>query len=128
MKTEVLVVDDEAHIREMLALLLGLHGFSVREAEDGREAWEKIADHPPDVIILDVMMPHMDGITLCRKLRAKPETAHLPVIMLSGKTHMGAEEEGLAAGANYYMWKPMKTTQLLANIETVLLLDAVVPV
>lgn len=121
MKPVILVVDDEAHIREMLALLLGLHGFKVAEAEDGREAWQRISESRPDAVILDVMMPEMDGLTLCRKVRATPEIANLPIIMLSGKTHLGAEEEGLAAGANFYMWKPMKTSELLANIETVLL-------
>lgn len=121
MKPVILVVDDEAHIREMLALLLGLHGFSVTEAEDGREAWQKMAEDRPDVVILDVMMPEMDGLTLCRKVRATPEMASVPIIMLSGKTHLGAEEEGLAAGANFYMWKPMKTPELLANIQSVLL-------
>ena len=120
MKAEIMVVDDEEYIREMLSLLLGLHGFTITEAEDGLDAWHKITDHRPDVIILDVMMPRMDGITLCEKLRANPHTADLPIIMLSGKTHMGAEEEGLAAGANYYMWKPMKTAELVANIQNVL--------
>lgn len=120
MKAEIMVVDDEEYIREMLSLLLGLHGFTITEAEDGLDAWHKITDHRPDVVILDVMMPRMDGITLCEKLRANPYTADLPVIMLSGKTHLGAEEEGLAAGANYYMWKPMKTTELVANIQNVL--------
>lgn len=120
MKAEIMVVDDEEYIREMLGLLLGLHGFAITEAEDGLDAWHKITDHRPDVVILDVMMPRMDGITLCEKLRANPHTVDLPVIMLSGKTHMGAEEEGLAAGANYYMWKPMKTAELVANIQNVL--------
>ncbi|MCL4266497.1 MAG: response regulator [Anaerolineae bacterium] len=120
MKPTIMVVDDEPHIRDMLTLLLEMHGFAVSTAIDGADAWEKITQCPPDVIILDVMMPVMDGITLCQKLRAHPETTPLPVIMLSGKTQFGAEAEGLAAGANYYMWKPMKTVELVANIRTVL--------
>lgn len=120
MKPTIMVVDDEPHIRDMLTLLLEMHGFAVSTAVDGLDAWEKVNQTQPDVIILDVMMPVMDGITLCQKLRAHPETTHLPVIMLSGKTQFGAEAEGLAAGANYYMWKPMKTVELVANIRTVL--------
>jgi len=117
---KLLVVDDEAHIRDMLTLLLEMHGFSISTAVDGHDAWEKISQNCPDVVILDVMMPEMDGITLCKMLRANTQTADLPVIMLSGKTQFGAEAEGFAAGANFYMWKPMKTPELLANIRTVL--------
>ncbi|MCP4360276.1 MAG: response regulator [Chloroflexi bacterium] len=125
MKPLILVVDDEAYIREMLTMLLELQGFAVVEAVDGRDALEKIPDIEPDVIILDVMMPRMDGITLCQILRRDPETAHLPIIMLSGKTHLNAKQDGLAAGADYYLFKPMKTAELLANIHTVLALTAV---
>lgn len=120
MKPTIMVVDDEAHIRDMLTLLLELHGFAVSTAIDGADAWQKINQCRPDAIILDVMMPVMDGITFCRHLRADPQTTHLPVIMLSGKTQFGAEAEGLAAGANFYMWKPMKTSELMANIQAVL--------
>ena len=120
MKPTILGVDDEPHIRDMLTLLLEMHGFAVSTAIDGADAWEKVCQNSPDAIILDVMMPVMDGITFCRKLRAYPETTHVPVIMLSGKTQFGAEAEGLAAGANFYMWKPMKTPELLTNIRTVL--------
>ncbi len=120
MKPTIMVVDDEAHIRDMLTLLLELHGFAVSTAIDGADAWQKINQRLPDAIILDVMMPVMDGITFCRHLRADPQTTHLPVIMLSGKTQFGAEAEGLAAGADFYMWKPMKTPELMANIQTVL--------
>ncbi|MBX3059627.1 MAG: response regulator [Anaerolineae bacterium] len=120
MKPTIMVVDDEAHIRDMLTLLLELHGFAVSTAIDGADAWQKINQRQPDAIILDVMMPVMDGITFCRHLRADPQTTHLPVIMLSGKTQFGAEAEGLAVGANFYMWKPMKTSELMANIQAVL--------
>ncbi|HUM69553.1 MAG TPA: response regulator [Chloroflexota bacterium] len=125
MKPEIIVVDDEPHIRDMLTLLLELNGFSVSTAVDGLDAWDKITQSVPHVVILDVMMPEMDGLTLCCKLRAHPQTTHLPVIMLSGKTQFGAEAEGLAAGANFYMWKPMKTAELVANIHTALAQTAV---
>jgi len=71
-------------------------------------------------VLLDVMMPHMDGITVCKKLRSDPKTAALPVIMLSGKTHLNAVEEGLDAGANRYLSKPMSRADLIKNLKEVL--------
>jgi DNA-binding response OmpR family regulator len=119
-KPVVLVVDDEAYIREMLSLMLELQGFYVEEAADGFDALDKINACRPDVIILDVMMPNLDGISVCKTLRNETETSGLPIIMLSGKTQLDAEQEGLAAGANFYMFKPMKTEELISNIRTVL--------
>jgi len=110
----------------MLNLMLQLHGFQVEEAEDGKDALQMIQRSKPDVVILDVMMPNMDGITLCKALRNDPQTVNLPIIMLSGKTHLRAEEDGLAAGANIYMFKPMKIDVLISNIRTVLA-DASIP-
>lgn len=108
-----MIVDDDVIIRHMLRMLLEMEGYVISEAEDGVDALEKITDFQPHAIILDVMMPRMDGITLCKRLRSRPETATLPIIMLSGKTQMGAEEEGLAAGANAYLRKPMNVADLL---------------
>lgn len=109
----VLVVDDEEMTRQMLAMLLGLGGFEAVEAENGLDALAQVAKHHPDAIILDVMMPEMDGITMCKQLRANPSTHAIPVIMLSGRTQIGAEDEGLAAGANAYLRKPMEPKELL---------------
>lgn len=117
MKPEILVVDDELYTREALVTLLGIYGYNVRQASNGQDALEKIEQCPPHLIILDAAMPEMDGITLCRKLRALPQTAHLPIILLSGEGHSHAEDEGLAAGADFYMWKPAKTPDLLARID-----------
>ncbi|MCA9958807.1 MAG: response regulator [Anaerolineales bacterium] len=109
----VLVVDDDAIIRHMLRMLLEMEDYVVFEAEDGVDALEKLNASLPRAMILDVMMPRMDGIRLCKLLRAQPQTATLPIIMLSGKTQMGADQEGLAAGANAYLRKPMDVAQLL---------------
>jgi len=122
----ILVVDDEEYIREMLNLMLQLNGFQVEEAEDGKDALRILQSTKPDIIILDVMMPKMDGISLCKALRNTPETAKLPIIMLSGKTQMNAEKAGLEAGANLYMFKPMKIMELIANIR-LLLADTSIP-
>jgi DNA-binding response OmpR family regulator len=120
MNQTVLVVDDEDNIREMLSMLLEMFGYTVTKAQDGLDALDKIREVQPDLILLDVMMPNMDGISLCKLLRTQPETADLPVIILSGKTNFGAEAEGLAAGANVYMFKPMDTQKLLSTIRNVL--------
>lgn len=126
MKKSILVVDDEWRTREMLRMFLELEGFEVFEAEDGLDAIEKAELYKPDVMILDVMMPRMDGVTACRKLREDDKTAALPIIMLSGKTQEQAIREGLEAGATAYMTKPMSHKELLDNIRAAINGDPVV--
>ena len=120
MSWSVLIVDDEPLTQDMLRLMLEPAGFRVTSAEHGVEALEKIQESKPDIVLLDVMMPHVDGITVCKKLRSDPKTAALPVIMLSGKTHLNAVEEGLDAGANRYLSKPMSRADLIKNLKEVL--------
>jgi DNA-binding response OmpR family regulator len=119
-----MVVDDEPMTRTLLQLMLAPADCEVIEAEDGVEALEKIEQNLPDVLILDVMMPHMDGITLCRQLRRQAHTAILPIIMLSAKTSSEAVQEGLLAGADKYLTKPVSRQDLVNSIEE--LMDAVV--
>ena len=120
MNWSVLVVDDEPLTQDLLRLMLEPAGFRVTGAEHGLEALQKIQQSKPDIMILDVMMPHMDGITVCRKVRSNPETADLPIVMLSGKTHLNAVEEGMEAGANRYLAKPMSRNDLIQNLREVL--------
>ena len=120
MNWSVLVVDDEPLTQDLLRLMLEPAGFRVTGAEHGVEALQKIQQSKPDIMILDVMMPHMDGITVCRKIRSNPETADLPIVMLSGKTHLNAVEEGIEAGANRYLAKPMSRNDLIQNLREVL--------
>jgi len=119
-KKTILLVDDEPNLRELLRHMLELGGFEVVEAEDGLDALEKMKTILPDVMILDVMMPHMDGVTVCKKLRAMPKFAKLPIIMLSGKTQHKAVQEGLAAGANQYLCKPITVNELINSVRTFL--------
>lgn len=109
----ILIVDDEEMTLQMLSAFLKLYGHDCIAAEDGVEALEKAYKFNPDAVILDVMMPQMDGITVCKKLRANPTTAHIPIIILSGQSHINAEGEGLEAGANAYMKKPMDPQEML---------------
>ena len=119
-KFKILVVDDDPNLRVLLRQMLGLRGFDVVEAEDGLDALAKVEEAQPDVVVLDVMMPDMDGIAVCKRLRHQPNTANLPIIMLSGKVHQEAIEEGLLAGANRYLRKPIPLADLIANIREVL--------
>lgn len=120
MNCSVLVVDDEFEIRQLLATMLTMMGYQSFMAQDGLDALEKIPEYRPDILILDVMMPRMDGLTLCRRLRGAEETAELPIIMLSGKAHQEAIQEGLQAGANRYLVKPTGLDELTRNISEVL--------
>lgn len=120
MKYSILLVDDDPNLRELLRQMLELGGYDVEEAEDGVEALEKVEIEPPDALILDVMMPNMDGISVCKTLRAGHDTSHIPIIMLSGKTQKKAVEEGLAAGANKYLCKPIAFDDLILSLRAVL--------
>ncbi len=120
MNQSVLIVDDEPMTLNLLRMMLEPVGFSVTGVEGGVEALEKVQYSRPDVMILDVMMPDMDGITVCKTLRDAPETADLPIVMLSRKTHLNAEAEGLAAGANKYLFKPMSRSDLINSLRAVL--------
>lgn len=126
MSWSVLIVDDEPLTQDLLRLMLEPAGFRVTGAAHGLEALQKVQEEKPDIMILDVMMPHMDGITVCKKIRSNPETADLPVVMLSGKTHLNAVEEGLQAGANRYLAKPTPRTELIQTLRDVLAETAVV--
>ncbi len=120
MKNLILLVDDEPNVRELLRQMLELGGFDVVEAEDGLEALEKLEMVVPDIMILDVMMPNLDGVSLCKKLRAGTAFAGLPIIMVSGKTQHKAVQEGLAAGANQYLCKPITVQELLQSVRSLL--------
>jgi len=113
-------VDDEPMTQNLLRMMLEPAGFDISGVEDGASALKMAFQTPPDAMILDVMMPDMDGIKVCKTLRSRPETANLPILMLSGKVHLNAEAEGLAAGANKYMFKPMSRADLINGLRDIL--------
>ncbi len=106
--------------RDLLRLMLERAGFEILEAEDGLKALLMVAEKSPDLLLLDVMMPNMDGLTVCEKLRAQPETAALPIIMLSARISSEAIRQGLEAGANRYLGKPIAREELIKTIREVL--------
>jgi diguanylate cyclase (GGDEF)-like protein len=116
----VLVVDDDADIARFVEMNLVFEGFEVAVAYDGQEALAVIERRRPDLVLLDVMMPRIDGVELCRKLRADPMTSALPVIMLTAKGLSADKVLGLTAGADDYIIKPFDTLELIARVRSTL--------
>ncbi len=119
-KARILVADDEPHIRRILQFLLEEEGFEVHMAEDGEEAWKAVASFQPDLVLLDVMMPRMDGFAVLEIIRAGFETARLPVILLTAKGEEQDKVKGLAGGANDFIVKPFNHEELLLRVSNLL--------
>ncbi len=116
--TRVLVVDDEPAVREALRRALTLEGYSVDLAENGAQALRAISQAEPDVVVLDVLMPEVDGLAACRRLRE--EGSRVPVLMLTARAGVGDRVDGLDAGADDYLVKPFALEELLARIRALL--------
>ena len=114
----LLVVDDEASVREALALVLDLSGFEVTTAVDGREAIRALGSDSPDAVILDVLMPGLDGLEVCRRMRAVGDRT--PVLMLTARTEVSERVAGLEAGADDYLAKPFAREELVARLHALL--------
>jgi two-component system, OmpR family, response regulator MprA len=114
----LLVVDDEASVREALALVLDLSGFEVATAADGSEAIRTLAVDSPDAVILDVLMPGVDGLEVCRRMRAAGDRT--PVLMLTARTQVSERVAGLEAGADDYLAKPFAREELIARLRALL--------
>ena len=116
----ILVVDDEDAIRAVLRLILVHAGYEVAEAENGEDALKKVQEEKPDLMILDVMMPGMDGFSVCEQIREDSETADMPVFMLSARTDSRSRNRGKQVGATKYLTKPLAPDQLLFHINETL--------
>nr|MBV6629987.1 response regulator [Oceanococcus sp. HetDA_MAG_MS8] len=116
----VLVADDEDNILVSLEFLLARAGFSVLVARDGEAALEMAQQHHPDLLLLDVMMPKLDGFSVCQALRALPEFAHTPIVMLTAKGRDADRVKGRALGATDYVIKPFSTRELLTRVQGLL--------
>lgn len=119
-KERILIAEDEPALRDVLRMQLELEGYEVLEAHDGRQALEKAAEETPDLILLDVMMPFLDGYAVCKQLRAQFHTRHIPVVMLTARTDMTAKVNGLQGGANDYVTKPWNRAELMLRVRNVL--------
>jgi len=117
---KILVVEDDSSIRTLLRTHLERAGYEVATAEDGLAGLERVRSNPPDLVLLDVMMPRMDGSEVCRQLRANFLTSQIPVIMLTARGQMADKIAGLNMGANDYLTKPCPTEELLARVRSLL--------
>lgn len=120
MATRVLVVEDEPDIRNLVVFHLEREGFTSRTARTGPEALRQVKTSPPDLILLDLMLPELDGLEVCRRLRGDPATASIPVIMLTARGEEVDRVVGLELGADDYVTKPFSPKELMARIRAVL--------
>ena len=116
MPKKILIVEDEANIRELLRLYLEREGYTVLEAENGVEGIKKWKSDKPDMLLLDVMMPVMDGWEVCREIRAESD---VPIIMLTAKGETADRVSGLEMGADDYLVKPLEMPEVIARVRAV---------
>ncbi|MFO7568928.1 MAG: response regulator [Smithellaceae bacterium] len=117
---KILVVDDEQDIAELVSYNLSREGFAAVKAYDGEAALLKVKLEKPDLLILDLMLPGMSGLDICKAIRANPETARLPIIMLTAKSDEFDKILGLEIGADDYMTKPFSVKELTARVRSIL--------
>ena len=120
MAKKILIADDEPNIVTALEFLLERAGYEVRTAANGDEALAAITQDPPDLVLLDIMMPVKSGYEVCKRIREQPEWANVKVVMLSAKGRDAEVTKGLAMGADLYVTKPFSTRELLAQIKALL--------
>jgi two-component system, OmpR family, phosphate regulon response regulator PhoB len=120
MRKKILVVDDDADILELLGFTLKKAGFAIGTARDGMEALKKACTLLPDLILLDVMMPEMDGLAVCEILRRDPATSSIPILILTAASGQLSRLAGLHAGATEYMTKPFSPKEVVVKIEELL--------
>ncbi|MBI4597661.1 MAG: response regulator [Candidatus Omnitrophica bacterium] len=120
LRKTILIADDDPDLRDILHSILESAGFIVGEAENGQRALQAVREHPPDLIILDYMMPELTGLQVCEQLKQDVLLRHLPIIMLTGKSEVQDKVQGISAGADDYLVKPFEPQELLARVQMVL--------
>lgn len=119
-KLSVLIVDDEPNILLSLEFLMKKNNYQVFIGRNGKEALETLEQHPIDLIILDIMMPEVDGLEVCRRIRENAATQSMKVIFLSAKIKQEEIDAGYAAGADLYITKPFSTRKIMAEVKNML--------
>ena len=120
MNKKVLVIEDDPSASELMVYTLEPKGYQVITALNGLEGVKKAMDERPDLIILDIMLPGLDGYEVCHRLRQKPETANLPILMFSAKAREDDKETGLNMGADDYLAKPVEPSEIRAKVQALL--------
>ncbi|MCB1763195.1 MAG: response regulator [Gammaproteobacteria bacterium] len=120
MAKKVLIVDDELNITISVEFLMRREGFDVSVAKDGEEGLSMIRSWMPDLVLLDVMMPKMDGFEVCRTVRADASLADVRIVMLTAKGREAEVEKGLSLGADAYIPKPFSTSELVSRVKSLL--------
>lgn len=123
----ILIVDDEVYNRQLLEIMLGPEGFLIEMADNGAAALEAIARHPPDLVLLDIMMPGMDGYEVTTRIKSNPATSRVPVILITSRDDQKARTRGLAAGAEEFLTKPVDRAELSLRVRNLLRLAAGAP-
>ena len=119
MLKKILVIEDEKDIQELLQLYLKRDGYDVHIAKDGETGLRKASQERFDLLLLDLMLPQMDGLEICRNLRSRPQTADLPIIMITAKTEEADRIVGLEMGADDYITKPFSPREVLARVKAI---------
>ena len=117
---KVLVVDDEVYILHILDFILGAENYDVVTATNGEQALQKVRDEKPDLVVLDIMMPKLDGYETCKRLKADADTKDVPVILLSAKGRNVDQKVGFEVGADDYITKPFSPRKLVERINAIL--------
>jgi DNA-binding response OmpR family regulator len=117
---EVLILEDDPAVRALLEKQLAARGFRVTVASDGLDGLEQLKTTHPDLVVCDLMMPKLDGLSFVRALKSQPTTQHIPVIFLTARTDTRSMVEGINLGASFYLTKPFQLEDLLARIRRAL--------
>lgn len=120
---KVLIVDDEPNILMSLDFLMRKEGYDVLVARNGTEALESLAQQQPDLVILDIMMPDVDGYEICQHIRSTPEHEHCKVIFISAKSKESDIQKGYEIGADFYITKPFSNKTLVAKVKELLVMS-----
>ena len=117
---KILIVEDEVSLLKLESILLTTRGYKVSAVTDGLKALEEIKNDIPDLVLLDIMIPGIDGFEVCRRIKADPVTANLPVVMLTAKKSSADQARGVAVGADAYITKPFKSAKIIEVVEELL--------
>lgn len=119
-KKRILIVEDEESLLKLESILLSTKGYHVTAVLDGRAALEEVEKNPPDLVLLDIMLPLVDGFEVCRRIKTNPDTRDIPVVMLTAKKSKEDMERGVAVCADAYITKPFKSAMVVEVIEGLL--------